>query len=187
MPLALALLLVPPDDPPSWTGVVLGVAIVALGESVRLSAVRHIGVISRTRSDRLGPVIRTGPFARVRNPLYLGNIALWVGLAISARLTWLAPIFVVALGLEYHAIVLWEEELLKQRRGDDYDTYAREVPRWIPSMVPASRTAPRQDGQFPVANPFYSWRETLFSERGTLIAIAAAYLLLWVKAATLPS
>ena len=28
----------------------------------------------------------------------------------------------------------------------------------------------------------FSWRETLFSERGTLIAIGLGYLLLWVKA-----
>ena len=49
-------------------------------------AVHHIGVISRTRSDRLGPLVASGPFALVRNPLYLGNIALWVGFALTARL-----------------------------------------------------------------------------------------------------
>ena len=38
----------------------------------------------------------TGPFALVRNPLYLGNIVLWVGFALSARLLWLAPVIVVA-------------------------------------------------------------------------------------------
>ena len=85
---------------------------VAAGEAVRLWAVHHIGAISRTRSDRLGPLIDSGPFAHVRNPLYLGNILLWLGFALSAHLLWLAPIVVMLLAFEYHAIVRWEETLL---------------------------------------------------------------------------
>ena len=56
-----------------------GVAVVVFAEALRLWGVHHIGVISRTRSDRLGPLVASGPFALVRNPLYLGNIMLWVG------------------------------------------------------------------------------------------------------------
>src|SRR5262245_62977502 len=109
-----------------------GVSLVVLGELVRLWAVRHIGVISRTRSDRLGPVVSSGPFAHVRNPLYLGNILLWVGFAVSARLLWFAPVALTLLGLEYHAIVRWEETLLEERLGDSYRRYMQEVPRWLP-------------------------------------------------------
>ncbi len=76
---------------------------------MRLWGVHHIGAISRTRSERLGPLVATGPFALVRNPLYVGNIALWVGFALTARLVWLAPVILVLLALEYHAIVRWEE------------------------------------------------------------------------------
>ena len=139
---------------------------------IRLWAVRHIGVISRTRSDRLGPLVSSGPFAIVRNPLYIGNIALWVGFALSARLVWMAPIIVVVLGLEYHAIVGWEERLLEERQGDAYRAYAAHVPRWMPLF----RMPPASASPAPV-----SWRETLFSERGTLIAIAIGYALLRVK------
>jgi protein-S-isoprenylcysteine O-methyltransferase Ste14 len=39
-----------------------------------------------------GPLVSSGPFARVRNPLYLGNIAIWIGFALTARLVWLAPV-----------------------------------------------------------------------------------------------
>src|SRR5262245_49320133 len=80
LPIVAALLLVPSDSAAGslWTPLTwLGVPLVALGEGVRLWAVRHIGVISRTRSDRLGPLVATGPFSLVRNPLYLGNILLW--------------------------------------------------------------------------------------------------------------
>lgn len=174
LPIAAALLLIPSQAEP-WASVWAGTALVALGELLRLWAVRQIGAISRTRSDRLGPLVSTGPFARVRNPLYLGNILLWAGFSVSAGLVWLAPIVVALLAFVYHAIVQWEEGLLASRLGESYRAYVARVPRWLPSPVVdvASDRLRQQD-------PF-SWRETLFSERGTLIAIAAGYAMLWVK------
>jgi protein-S-isoprenylcysteine O-methyltransferase Ste14 len=171
LPIALALIIVPPAS--SSVGLVwLGVAAVLLGEGLRLSAVRHIGTISRTRTDRLGPLIASGPFGWVRNPLYIGNIALWVGLALVARVPWLALPIAVLLALEYHAIVRWEEGLLTGRLGQPYRDYLTAVPRWLPRPP---RTSPTP------LPPVFSWRETLFSERGTLLAIAVGLLLLWVK------
>jgi protein-S-isoprenylcysteine O-methyltransferase Ste14 len=187
VPLALAVLLLPVAGE-SWSAaiVTVGVALVASGEALRLWGVRHIGAISRTRTDRLGPLVDDGPFAVVRNPLYLGNIALWVGFALIARLVWLAPALALVLGLEYHAIVTWEERLLTSRLGDAYRDYTTRVPRWIPNLL---RTRHRrsagpysQEVPAPPESLAYSWRDTFFSERGTLIAIAAGYGLLWIKA-----
>ena len=173
LPLALMLLLIRTGEaaPSIWL-MLTGTTTVALAEALRLWGVHHIGVISRTRSDRLGPLVATGPFALVRNPLYLGNIALWVGFALSARLVWLAPLLAAALAVEYHAIVRWEEGLLESRLGEPYRAYMSSVPRWIPRIASTS-PSPGTSG--------YSWRDTVFSERGTLIAIAVAYALLWVK------
>jgi protein-S-isoprenylcysteine O-methyltransferase Ste14 len=173
LPLVAALLLIPPSsDSESSSLWAAGALIVAAGEAVRLWAVHHIGAISRTRSDRLGPLVATGPFGRVRNPLYLGNILLWTGFAVSAQLIWLAPIVVLLLAVEYHAIVRWEEALLTERIGEAYARYVATVPRWLPSLTAAPASA----------GVTFSWRATLFSERGTLIAIAAGFLLLWLKA-----
>jgi len=184
VPLAVALLLIPGQhSSKAWLFDAAGVALVAAGEWIRLWAVRHIGGISRTRSDRLGPLVATGPFAHVRNPLYIGNMALWVGFALSAHLPWLAVLIAVVIGVEYHAIARWEEQLLVSRRGDEYQAYMARVPRWMPATKSRARRdregiAIAQAAAHPV--PF-SWRETFYSERGTLIAIAAGYLLLWVK------
>jgi protein-S-isoprenylcysteine O-methyltransferase Ste14 len=153
--------------------VLAGIALTAAGEVIRLCAVRHIGVVSRTRSGRLGPLVTSGPFTYTRNPLYIGNIALWTGFAIAARLLWFAPVVIALLGAEYHAIVRWEERLLESRLGEAYRTYAARVPRWVPGSKRASPAST-------VIAPF-SWRETLFSERGTLMAIAVGYLMIWVK------
>jgi protein-S-isoprenylcysteine O-methyltransferase Ste14 len=175
LPLVAALLLIPPEpDAPGASLWITGALVVAIGEGIRLWAVHHIGAISRTRSDRLGPLVSSGPFALIRNPLYVGNILLWAGFAIAAQLVWFAPVAVVLLALEYHAIVRWEEGLLAKRIGEPYEQYVARVPRWLPSM--SSRP------EAPATSVAFSWRETLFSERGTLIAIGAGFLLLWLKA-----
>jgi protein-S-isoprenylcysteine O-methyltransferase Ste14 len=182
LPIVLALLVIPAAESPSVLSTLLlwlGVLVVAAGEAVRLWAVHHIGAISRTRSDRLGPLIDSGPFARVRNPLYLGNILLWVGFALSARLPWLAPAAVILLAFEYHAIVRWEETLLAMRLGDAYLDYMTRVPRWIPRPGAAQSNGVQDAASMPRV---FSWGETIYSERGTLIAIAAGYGLLALKA-----
>jgi protein-S-isoprenylcysteine O-methyltransferase Ste14 len=175
VPLVAALLLIPPPRHTADALPLLGALIVILGETIRLWAVLHIGAISRTRSDRLSPLVVSGPFAYVRNPLYLGNILLWMGFAIAARLLWLTPLIVLLLALEYHAIVRWEEQLLEARLGESYARYARQVPRWLPARTTHSSNSGNPGAAF-------SWKQTLFSERGTLIAIAVGFLLLWIKA-----
>jgi protein-S-isoprenylcysteine O-methyltransferase Ste14 len=190
LPVAIAILTLRIGEAvPSAGLIATGVAVTVLGELIRLWGVHHIGVISRTRSDRLGPLVASGPFAIVRNPLYVGNIMLWVGFALTARLAWLAPVILVLLGAEYQAIVRWEERLLESRLGEAYRAYAARVPRWLPALSAANRGARRARREEALsasstlsAVKEYSWRETLFSERGTLLAMAAGYLLLWLKA-----
>jgi len=182
LPIALALLVIPASSPSpvlSTSLFGLGVLTVAAGEGIRLWAVHHIGVISRTRSDRLGPLVDSGPFGLVRNPLYLGNILLWLGFALSARLLWLAPIIVALLVFEYHAIVRWEESLLSERLGESYRRYMDRVPRWVPNFAGAPHHTPETAG----SAHLFSWPETLYSERGTLIAIAVGSGLLALKQA----
>jgi protein-S-isoprenylcysteine O-methyltransferase Ste14 len=187
LPIAAAILVLRTGEAaPSVPIVAAGVAATAAGELIRLWGVHHIGAISRTRSDRLGPLIDTGPFALIRNPLYVGNILIWVGFALSARLVWLAPVVGVVLAAEYHAIVRWEEQLLTTRLGEAYSAYSARVPRWLPTFSRNERKE-RKEQDFSArsassAVKSFSWTETLFSERGTFVAIALGYLLLWTKA-----
>ncbi len=180
--MAAALILIPAtpagSSVPFW---IAGLTLVAAGEALRLWSVHHIGAISRTRSDRLGPLIAAGPFALVRNPLYIGNIALWAGFAVTAQLLWLTPAIILLLALEYHAIVRWEEELLAARLGDAYREYARRVAP-VAAGISRRHVLDASDAIPPGPGPAtFSWRQTLFSERGTLIAIAAGIVVLLLK------
>jgi protein-S-isoprenylcysteine O-methyltransferase Ste14 len=187
LPVALAILIIPAGD--GWRSplvVAAGVLVTVAGECIRLWGVHHIGAISRTRSDRLGPLIDTGPFALVRNPLYIGNILLWVGFALAARLVWLAPIALVLLAAEYHAIVRWEESLLLDRMGEPYRDYLTRVGRWLPTTFDRRDRGARREKDFSATSApsavSFSWGETFFSERGTFVAIVLGYVLLWLKA-----
>ncbi|WP_395656984.1 methyltransferase family protein [Nocardioides sp.] len=76
-------------------------------------------------------MIEEGPYRLSRNPLYVGLLALYLGLALLAPTFWgllLAPAAV--------QLVLWgairpEERFLHERFGAAYDDYARRVRRWL--------------------------------------------------------
>lgn len=170
VPMAIILLLVPGLGLARqvWP---LGIAFVVLGQCIRMWTVRHIGVISRTRASRLGPLVVSGPYLLVRNPIYVGNWFLWTGFTIWSGVVWMLPVVWAVFVLQHRTIVRWEERLLLERFGEPYADYLKRVNRWIPSSV---RTPPS-----PPAS--HSWGEMLFSERGTLIAVIVTSALLVTK------
>jgi protein-S-isoprenylcysteine O-methyltransferase Ste14 len=174
----LTLLAATPANP-RWTTVVAGAALVAAGQALRFWAVKHIGVISRTRTTtRVGPLVTTGPYGLVRNPLYVGNWLLWTGFIVWARVYWMLPVAWGVFALQYGLISRWEEQVL-HRNHENYVAYAAAVGRWVPRL--GAPPAPPRGGQ---AAP-YHWSHVLFSERGTLAAVIAMSLLLgvmqWVR------
>ena len=155
-----------------WIMASIGIALVVLGELMRVWAVRQIGVISRTRAGRLGRLVTEGPFSLVRNPLYVGNLLLWTGFTVWSGKLWLLAVCWTIFLLQYSAIIRLEEGLLTERFGEEYTTYVARVPRWWPKLTNLA-AALRDRAHHP-------WRDTLFSERGTLIAIAVISTLLVV-------
>jgi protein-S-isoprenylcysteine O-methyltransferase Ste14 len=75
-----------------------------------------------------------GPFAYVRNPLYLSAAAVVVGLTTMYGLWHREDTFIVPIvALLVHLFVVYREEpRTRQRLGPLYDTYRATVPRWIP-------------------------------------------------------
>ena len=173
VPLALVLVFVRWRESESPWVIGTGAALVIAGLAVRLWGVRHIGTISRTRATRQGPLVTSGPYAFVRNPLYVGNGLLWTGFVFLARLLWMLPVAWLVFAVQYGSIAAWEEARLRGHYGADYDAYARVVPRWLPVL----RT--RWKSSTPGGN--HPWADVLFSERGTLVAAGVMFVLLIVK------
>lgn len=80
-------------------------------------------------------LLADGPYRYVRNPLYLANIPMAVGIGVMAsRLGWL--VMVLGMLLFMYRLIRREEEGLLQTQGESYRAYLKAVPRLWPSLTP---------------------------------------------------
>ena len=147
---------------------------VVLGESIRLWAVGYAGSATRTRHVGAPSLITSGPYGGVRNPLYVGNFILSLGLCIMAW-AWMPHmigIFLAAFGLQYGLIVSLEEESLRKIFGEEYDAYLAAVPRFLPRLTSYSVGTPTP---YDFTAALRSERRTFQSTAAVVIAIAAIW------------
>jgi len=76
-------------------------------------------------------MIEEGPFRLSRNPLYVGLLALYLGVALLAPTFWALLLFPVSVLLVLWGAIRPEERFLHERFGASYDDYARRVRRWL--------------------------------------------------------
>jgi protein-S-isoprenylcysteine O-methyltransferase Ste14 len=165
--------------PTAWT-MAAGALVAITGELVRFWGVAYAGALTRVTGGVGAPeVIVAGPFAYVRNPLYVGNMLTYIGIGImsNALVPWLVVGAAVYFAFQYSQIVRLEEEFLDGRFGEPYREFKRNVPRFIPRPTPYRTEAQAQ--QLP------RWREAVRSERRTfqaLVVVAAILFILWLRA-----
>ena len=76
-------------------------------------------------------MIEEGPYRLSRNPLYVGLLALYVGLALLLSTFWGLVLFPAAVLLLLWGAIGPEERYLHERFGAPYDDYTRRVRRWL--------------------------------------------------------
>jgi len=76
-------------------------------------------------------LIEEGPYRLSRNPLYVGLLALYLGLALLAPTFWGLVLFPSAVLLVRWGAVRPEERFLRERFGSSYEEYTRRVRRWL--------------------------------------------------------
>jgi len=84
-----------------------------------------------------------GPYARTRNPLYLGSSLMGAGFALAGRSVVMAVALAGLLIFIYAPVIRREAEFLEGRFGDDYRRYAARVPSFLPRLGRAMATADR--------------------------------------------
>jgi len=145
-------------------GVLLGV-----GEAVRLWAAGVIGRQYRTRGSGVGTLATAGPYAHVRNPLYIGNGLQWVGLGAYSGLGW-ALAWGVSAVLLYRCIVPWEEQQVREAWPLEFERWSGEVPAWIPRVSAYGGNG----GSFSLAQALRSERSTLLVWLLVVLVLAVA-------------
>ena len=78
-------------------------------------------------------LVREGPYAYCRNPMYLGHIIFLIGLALSLR-SWLASAITLVSAIWFQRRVIRDERRLAERFGREYTGYTERVKRWIPGF-----------------------------------------------------
>ncbi|HIE65436.1 MAG: isoprenylcysteine carboxylmethyltransferase family protein [Nitrospira sp.] len=107
----------------------MGVALILIGEAGRLWAAGHL------RKNR--EVTTTGPYAYVKNPLYIGTFLIMVGFCFLAG-QWIILSVGLAVFFFYYAPFKKKREAarLKNIFGSLWDEYDRSVPDYFPRLSP---------------------------------------------------
>jgi protein-S-isoprenylcysteine O-methyltransferase Ste14 len=158
---------------PTWGGIIPGAALLLVGEFWRFWGVAYAGSETRT-TDGVGAskLVTSGAFAHVRNPLYVGNVCIYIGVGImSQALTpWLPLAALVYFVFQYTLIIREEEDFLRRTFGAEYEEFCRNVPRLLIRIVPYA-------SPHPVAP---NWRAAWKSETRTLQGLGVVLILLFL-------
>jgi protein-S-isoprenylcysteine O-methyltransferase Ste14 len=110
-----------------------------LGFAVALRCVWDFGWTGRGTPAPIAPpqrLVVVGFYRYVRNPMYVGFAAGWIGLWIvfgHPNPMLIAIVALVAIGVHLF-VILYEEPTLRKKFGDDYQDYCRNVRRWWPRL-----------------------------------------------------
>jgi protein-S-isoprenylcysteine O-methyltransferase Ste14 len=158
---------------PCSAGLLRGFGCLLLGESLRLWGVGYAG--EPTRGERLDApqLVTAGPYAYVRNPLYVGNMLNGLGVATAAFYPHQASCIVLCM-LVVIAFYLFlgrhEETFLADLFGTEYDHYRRAVPAWLP-----------RNGGYASPHGRFSWARSMRFERSTLCWLSLIWMVLVAK------
>jgi protein-S-isoprenylcysteine O-methyltransferase Ste14 len=128
---------------PSAFSIAVGLPLAFAGEAVRAWAVGYSGVTTRGDTVTAPALVTAGPYAYVRNPLYVGNFITALGFAIAftgrngagVRAALVAGALGSMVGV-YSVVVPHEERYLRETFGAEFDQYVADVPPVLPRGAP---------------------------------------------------
>lgn len=158
----------------SRLALVVGMLIALIGQGLRAWTVGLDYIVRGGRNRRVyaDHLVQGGLFAHCRNPLYVGNYLILVGVGVAANsllfLTIALPFFLFA----YAAIIAAEEDFLRGKFGDEFERYCQRVNRVIPNFsgLGASLEGMR-----------YNWRRLITAEYGSAYLWMAAIVVVSLK------
>jgi protein-S-isoprenylcysteine O-methyltransferase Ste14 len=117
---------------PSVISLAWGLPVSVCGLALRAWAAGHLAKNST--------LAQSGPYASVRNPLYIGTLLVAAGLVVASRSIGLGILFAAVFGLIYLPVIQLEEQHLHSL-FPEFAAYAQRVPALVPR--PRRSTGPR--------------------------------------------
>jgi len=108
----------------------------------------------------------TGIYSMMRNPLYVGNFFMWLGIAMLTGNFWFIIAFILFYFLYYERIIFTEEEFLKNKFGDTYLNWTKNTPIIVPRF-----------SSFVKSGYNFNWRKVLRQEKNGFAALMIIFCL----------
>lgn len=112
----------------------LGLSVMAIVQVFRMYAATFLWgrqAVGEVEADFL---CTSGPYAYVRNPLYLGNFFIGIGLSIAINEWYAYVMFIISYALVYAIVIPHEEKFLERKFGEAYTEYKAHTGRLIPKL-----------------------------------------------------
>ena len=148
-----------------------GLCVLLLGQGLRVWAAGCMGSAGRSKRLKAATLLTAGPYAYMRNPLYLGNFLLCLGVMFFTESSLLLLLSGLIFWVLYLPLVSVEEEFLQEQFGADYLAYRQTVPR----IVPRFTAAKQEPGAFRWSN----LRKEYHSVTGVISAVTAIKAIEW--------
>lgn len=140
--------------------IIIGLLVTCTGQGIRGAT---IGLAYIVRGGKEGKpyadgLVTEGIFKHCRNPLYVGNILMLLGVGILANSLIYVGIMMPLFLFIYQAIVLAEENFLRSKFGPGFDEYCKKVNRWIPNLSGIGKTFSEME---------FNWKRWILREHTT--------------------
>ena len=115
---------------------IIGLVITILGQAIRGATIGLAYIIRGGKNKKVyaEDLVTTGIFSHCRNPLYVGNILMLAGVGILSNSLLYVVIMIPFFLFVYQAIVLAEENFLRNKFGEQFNSYCANVNRWVPRL-----------------------------------------------------
>jgi len=146
---------------------IIGYLVMLGGVWIRVWAIgyRKAGISQRRgREIKSSELLTDGLYAYVRNPLYLGNLVIALGLTVIFSNPWLVLVLLAYL-IYYNLIIRAEEDHLTRQFGETCLAYKRRTPRLLPAIRKEERNRPARR---------FDWNEVVRKEKDLFLAATLA-------------
>ncbi len=157
-----------------WVALVLGILAAASGQLIRAVTVGLEYIIRGGRNRRVyaEELVQGGVYAYCRNPLYVGNALILVGVGLASNSRLFMGVALPFFAFAYWAIIAAEENYLRGKFGQRFDDYCRRVNRFWPA---------RPDPEHRLVFTGFNWRRLITAEYGSAYIWIAAVLVVTLK------
>lgn len=113
---------------------ILSLGIAGLVQAFRMYAAGYLWGRQAVTKPSADFLCTSGPYAHVRNPMYLGNLLIGLALCIAINVWYAYALFVSSYVVVYSIVIPYEERFLQDKYGHEYISYKAQTGRLLPRL-----------------------------------------------------